>query len=177
MLVSLTRQSITTQKLRCCNFGELQIVLSPLVNLITTPHLLPPPLNVSEVLSFAFDEAKLVAKIFSENFYLDDLGISLPAFPYSTDLNLTYETLWAGAGSGLLISVLGKHDLLHFIVQITLVLLLWRRMYPSMIKKPSFGMIGLSFTSKFKRGSCIVIAKTTTKKIEASFFWGCALFL
>ena len=40
------------------------------------------------MLSSAPDRAKLFAKNFSKNFNLDDLGISLPAFPSITNLKL-----------------------------------------------------------------------------------------
>ena len=40
------------------------------------------------MLSFASDKAKLFAEIFSENFNLDDFGISLPIFPSRTSLKL-----------------------------------------------------------------------------------------
>ena len=41
---------------------------------------IPPLLNGPEVLSPAFDKAKLNAKIFSKHFNFDDSSISLPAF-------------------------------------------------------------------------------------------------
>ena len=41
-----------------------------------------------EVLSFAFDEAKLFAENVSKNFNLDDSGISLPVFPSRTNLKV-----------------------------------------------------------------------------------------
>ena len=40
------------------------------------------------VLPSAFDKAKLFAKNFSKNFSIDDLGVSLPAFPSITNLKL-----------------------------------------------------------------------------------------
>ena len=49
---------------------------------------MPPLLNGLEVLSSATDEAKLLAKNFSKNFNLNDLGISLPVFPSRTNLKL-----------------------------------------------------------------------------------------
>ena len=41
-----------------------------------------------EVLSSASDKAKLFAEKFPKNSNLDNLGISLPAFPYRTNLKL-----------------------------------------------------------------------------------------
>ena len=41
-----------------------------------------------------------------------------------TDLNLIYKTLWTGAGSGLLISMLGKLNWFYLTGLITLVLLI-----------------------------------------------------
>ena len=41
-----------------------------------------------EVLSFASDKAKLFAKNFSKNSYLDDSSISIPSFPSRTNLKL-----------------------------------------------------------------------------------------
>ena len=49
---------------------------------------MPPLLNGLEVLSPACDKVKLFAKNFSKNSILDDLGISLPAFPSRTNLKL-----------------------------------------------------------------------------------------
>ena len=49
-----------------------------------------PPLfiNGPEVLSFASDKAKLSAENFSKNSNLDDSGISIPVFPFRTNLKL-----------------------------------------------------------------------------------------
>ena len=44
--------------------------------------------NGLEVLSFAFDKAKLFAENVSKNFNLDDSGISLPVFPSRTNLKV-----------------------------------------------------------------------------------------
>ena len=74
-------------------------------------------------------------------------------------LNLIYETLWTGARSGLLISVLGKLNCFHLTGLITLVLL---------IEKSSFKMLGLTFPPKLDWGCYIIsIAKTASKKIGA----------
>ena len=70
------------------------------------------------------------------------------------NLNLIYETLWTGAGSGLLISILEKLSLFRLTGQTTLVL------------NSSFKMLGLFFSSKLDWGSYIIsIAKTAPKKI------------
>ena len=44
--------------------------------------------NKAEVVSSEPDKAKLFAKDFSMNSYLDDSGISLPVFPSRTNLKL-----------------------------------------------------------------------------------------
>ena len=62
--------------------GELLIVFS------TKLSLLNPLFNRPEVLSSASDKAKLFAKNFSKNSNLDDSGISLPVFPWRTNLKL-----------------------------------------------------------------------------------------
>ena len=49
---------------------------------------IPPLFNNPEVLPSAYDKAKLFTTIFSENSNLDDLGISLPAFPSKKNLTL-----------------------------------------------------------------------------------------
>ena len=50
--------------------------------------LIPPLFNSPEVLSSASDKPKLLAKIFSKNSNLDDLGTSLPVFPSRTNLKM-----------------------------------------------------------------------------------------
>ena len=52
------------------------------------PPAVPPLFDGPEVLSSAFDRAKLFAKNFSKNSYLDDVGISLPVFLSRTNLKL-----------------------------------------------------------------------------------------
>ena len=84
----IKQEPITTQKLGSCDFrrnGESAI---------------PPPFNGPEMLSSAFDKAKLFTEIFSKNSTLDDSSISLPAFA-STQWaficsKLTIETLEQG---------------------------------------------------------------------------------
>ena len=49
---------------------------------------IPPLFNGLEVLSSASDKAKLFAENFSMNSNLDDSGISLPVFPFRTNLKL-----------------------------------------------------------------------------------------
>ena len=49
---------------------------------------IPPLINDPKVLSSASDKAKLFAENFSKNSNLDDSGISLPVFPYRTNLKL-----------------------------------------------------------------------------------------
>ena len=62
--------------------GELLIVVSTKVNLL---YLL---FHGPEVLSSAFDKAKLFTEDFSMNSNLDHSGISLPVFPSRTNLKL-----------------------------------------------------------------------------------------
>ena len=49
---------------------------------------IPPLFNSQEVLSSASDKAKLFAKDFSKNSYLDNSGISLLVFPSRINLKL-----------------------------------------------------------------------------------------
>ena len=84
----------------------------------------------------------------------------------NSTLNLTYETLLTGAGSGLLISVLEKlvlFDRSKNTVAIDV------KMDGSVLEeKTSFKMLGLTFSSKLDWGSYIVsTAKTASKKIGA----------
>ena len=83
-------------------------------------------------------------------------------------MNLTYGTQWTGAGSGLLISMLEKTQLVSFdrsqntdAIDV--------KMDGSVLEdKKSFKMLGLTFSSKLDWGSYIVsIAKTASKKIRA----------
>ena len=72
------------------------------------------------------------------------------------NLNLVYETLWTEARSGLLISMLGKLNWFLLIRE-------WMDLF---LRKSSFKMLGLTFSSKLNLGSYIIsIAKTATKKI------------
>ena len=65
-------------------FGELLMVFSIKVNLLYISTLF----SRLQVLSSAFDKAKLFAKTFSKNSNLDNSGISLPVFPSRTNLKL-----------------------------------------------------------------------------------------
>ena len=78
-----TKESITSQKLGFRDF--FQIANSVLKK---GKSAIPPLFNGPEVLSSAFDKAKLFAKNFSKNSNLDDSGISLPVFPSRTNLKL-----------------------------------------------------------------------------------------
>ena len=76
-------------------------------------------------------------------------------------------TLLTGAGSGLLTSVMGKLTWFHLTSLITLVLLMWKRMFV-FEEKSSFKMLGLTFSYKLGWGSYIIsIAKTASKKTGA----------
>ena len=57
--------------------------------------------------------------------------------------NRVWKTLWTGAGSGLLISLLQKFNLFHLTGQKTVVLLMWKLM-GLIFKMLSFRMLGLS---------------------------------
>ena len=78
-----TKESIISQKLGSQDF--LQIANS-VIN--KGKSAIPPLFNGLEVLSSASDEAKLIAKNFSNNSNLDDSGISLPVFPSRTNFKL-----------------------------------------------------------------------------------------
>ena len=84
------------------------------------------------------------------------------------NLNLIYETRWTGVSSGLLISMLGKTQLVSFDRSnnngSTDV-----KMGGSILEeKSSFKMLGLTFSSKLDWGFYIIsIAKTASKKIGA----------
>ena len=78
-----TKGSITSQKLGSRDFWRIaNSVLSKGKSFI------PPLFNRPEVLSTASGKAKLFAKNFSKNSNLDDSGISLPVFPFRTNLKL-----------------------------------------------------------------------------------------
>ena len=64
-------------------FGELLIMFSKKVNLLNSSIQKP-----AEVLSSAFDKAKLFAENFSKNSNLDDSGMFLPVFPSITNMKL-----------------------------------------------------------------------------------------
>ena len=78
-----TKEPITSQKLAFWDF--LQIANSVLNK---GKSAIPPLFSSPEVLSSASDKAKLFAKVFSKNSYLDDSGISLPVFPTRTNQTL-----------------------------------------------------------------------------------------
>ena len=63
-------------------FGELPSVINKAKSAI------PPLFNRLEVFSSTSDKAKLFAKNFSKKSNLDDSGISLPVFPFKTNLKL-----------------------------------------------------------------------------------------
>ena len=80
---SKTKKSSTFQKLGSQDFWQIAISV-----LNKGKSAIPPLFNNPEVLSSASDEAKLFAENFSKNSNLDDSGISLPAFPSRTNLEL-----------------------------------------------------------------------------------------
>ena len=89
-------------------------------------------------------------------------------FNWPLDLNLIYETLWTGARSGFLISMLEKLKWFRLTGLITLLLFMWKWMHLFLRKRSSFKMMGLTFSPKLDWGSYIIsIAKTASKKIGA----------
>ena len=79
----LKQESITSQKLGFQDFWQIADSV-----LKKSKSAIPPLFSGPEVLSSAFDKAKLFAKDFSKNSNLDDSGISLPVFPSRTNLKL-----------------------------------------------------------------------------------------
>ena len=78
------------------------------------------------------------------------------------NLNLIYKTLWTGARSGLLISMLEKVNWFCLTSRIAPVLFMWK--WIGLFS--SFKMLGLPFSSQLDLGSYIIsTAKTTSKKI------------
>ena len=78
-----TKESITSQKLGSRDFWR---IANSVLN--KGKSAIPPLFNGPEVLSSAFDKAKLFAENLSLNSNLDDSGISLPVFPSKTNLKL-----------------------------------------------------------------------------------------
>ena len=78
-----TNESITSLKL---GSRDLRQITNSVLN--KGKSAIPPLFNSPEVLYSAYDKAKLFAENFSMNSYLDDSGISLPAFPSRTNLKL-----------------------------------------------------------------------------------------
>ena len=76
------KSPLLPRNLALVTFGKLPIVFNKVKSAI------PPLFNGPGVLSSASDKAKLFAENFSKNSNLDDLGISLPAFPSRTYLKL-----------------------------------------------------------------------------------------
>ena len=78
-----TKESITSQKRGSRDFWR---IASSVLN--KGKSAIPPLFNCLEVLSSTSDKAKLFAENFSESSNLDDSGISLPIFPFRTNLKL-----------------------------------------------------------------------------------------
>ena len=78
-----TKESITSQKLGSRDFWR---IANSVLN--KGKSAIPPLFNGPEVLSSASDKAILFAKNFSKNSNLDDSVISLPVFPFRTNLKL-----------------------------------------------------------------------------------------
>ena len=79
----IKQKSITSHKLDSQDFQQ---IANSVLN--KGKSAIPPLFNSPEWLSSASAEAKLFAGNFSNNSYLDDSGISLPAFPSRTKLKL-----------------------------------------------------------------------------------------
>ena len=79
----IKHEFITSQKLGSRDFWR---IANSVLN--KGKSAIPPLFNDPEVLSSAFDKAKLFAENFSKNSNLDDSGISLPVFPSRTNLKL-----------------------------------------------------------------------------------------
>ena len=78
-----TKESIPSQELCSHHFWR---IANNVLN--KGKSAIPPLFNNLEVLSSAFDKAKLFPENFSKNSNLDDSGISLPVFPSRTNLKL-----------------------------------------------------------------------------------------
>ena len=78
-----TKESVTSQKLGSQDFWR---TANSVIDKGKSAIL--PLFNGPEVLTSASDKANLFAKNFSINSNLDDSGISLPVFPYRTNLKL-----------------------------------------------------------------------------------------
>ena len=84
------------------------------------------------------------------------------------NLNLIYKTLWTGARSGLLISMMGKTQLVSFDLSNNNGSIDVKMDESFYDEKSSFKMLGLTFSSKLDWSSYIItIAKTASKKIGA----------
>ena len=82
-MLKKTKDSITSHKLGSQGFwGIANSILNKGKSAI------PPLFNGQEVLSSAFDKAKLFAEDFSKNSNIDDSGISLPVFSPRSNLKL-----------------------------------------------------------------------------------------
>ena len=82
-----------------------------------------------------------------------------------SELESIYKTLWTGAGSGFLISMMEKLNWLHTgTIDV-------KMDGPVLEEKSSFKLLGLTFSSKLDLHSYIIsIAKTASKKTGALWF-------
>ena len=78
-----TKETITSQKLGCCDFWR---ITNSVLN--KDKSAIPPLFNGPEMLSSASHKAKIFAENFSLNSNFDDSGVSLPLFPFRTNLKL-----------------------------------------------------------------------------------------
>ena len=120
-----------------------------------------------------------------DSLFCDQASVCGSNLNWLLNLNMIYKTLWTGARSGLLISILGKLNWFCLTGLITPVVLLDGSVLE---EKSSFKMLGLTSSSKLDWGFYIIsIAKTNSKKIrgskslnsfyEVSFSWACSVSL
>ena len=88
------KSPLLPRNLALVTFGELLIVFSTKVNLLYLVF------NSPEVMSSAFDKAKLFAENFSKNSNVDDAGTSLPVFPTPKMVKKIIMSLDLSKGSG-----------------------------------------------------------------------------
>ena len=82
------------------------------------------------------------------------------------NLNLIYETLWNGTGSGLLISMPGRVSWFHLTGLVTLLL---NRFVNGFVleEKSSFKIMGIDFSSKLDWGPYIISIVKTASSLDS----------
>ena len=102
------------------------------------------------------------------------------SYNWLLNLNLIYETLWTGAGSGLLILMLKKLNWFCFTGLITLLLLIWKWMALFFWRLTFWGW--LSLLNWIGALTLFLLLKMAQRKLEPwfvlwSFSWGCFVSL